>query len=293
MTLTRLRDYVTAFTDRPARSSTDVPNSDFFDKYSNRFADDPPNAVLSYNVANSIQPTNIVLTISNPSYDPKRKTVKYDAVRVQTTDNRGNPDTPFTAPITHASLTPKAFGRVALFIDDATTTYSVGDTGPAGGIVFYMTPDTYGLHGLEAAPVDQAYDGPWCNLSSFAYGTNQIIGSGLTNTNLIIEICGSNSAAGTAASYSLNGHTDWYLPSLDELSTLITNVNSGAVVLDMTGLYWSSTACYGPPNCEGNAFGAESAITQFNIIMNLYDQPNQNIVNELQETLRIIPIRAF
>ena len=33
-------------------------------------------------------------------------------------------------------------------------TYAIGDIGPAGGWVFYVTDD--GLHGLEAAPVDQA-----------------------------------------------------------------------------------------------------------------------------------------
>ena len=32
-------------------------------------------------------------------------------------------------------------------------TYEIGDTGPAGGIVFYVTDG--GLHGLEAAPEDQ------------------------------------------------------------------------------------------------------------------------------------------
>jgi hypothetical protein len=32
--------------------------------------------------------------------------------------------------------------------------FLIGDTGPAGSIVFYLT-DATGLHGLEAAPVDQ------------------------------------------------------------------------------------------------------------------------------------------
>ena len=37
------------------------------------------------------------------------------------------------------------------------TTYVVGDVGPAGGIVFYVTDG--GLHGLEAAPADQPPSG--------------------------------------------------------------------------------------------------------------------------------------
>jgi len=38
------------------------------------------------------------------------------------------------------------------------TVYAIGDTGAADGIVFYITDG--GLHGLEAAPVDQAI--PFC-----------------------------------------------------------------------------------------------------------------------------------
>ena len=38
-------------------------------------------------------------------------------------------------------------------------TYTIGDVGPAGGFVFYVTAD--GLHGLEAAPVDQGSAVEW------------------------------------------------------------------------------------------------------------------------------------
>ena len=39
--------------------------------------------------------------------------------------------------------------------------YEIGDVGPAGGWVFYVNED--GLHGLEAAPEDQAVHSPWYN----------------------------------------------------------------------------------------------------------------------------------
>jgi hypothetical protein len=71
LTLTHLRNYVTAFADRPIRLSSALPNSVFFDKYPKMFAGDPPNAVLSYSKPHSIQPTSLVLTISNPIYDAK------------------------------------------------------------------------------------------------------------------------------------------------------------------------------------------------------------------------------
>ena len=50
--------------------------------------------------------------------------------------------------------------------------YAIGDTGPSGvGIVFY-TPDG-GLHGLEAAPVDQSDGATWSDVSDGLSGAGQ------------------------------------------------------------------------------------------------------------------------
>lgn len=117
LTLTHLRNYVTAFTDRPIRSTTAVPNGLFFQKYPEMFAGDPPNAVLSYSKAHSIQPISLVLTLSNPRYDAKHKTVKYDAVRVKDTAKVQYLGAPYTAPTVHALKTPKVFGPASVFID--------------------------------------------------------------------------------------------------------------------------------------------------------------------------------
>jgi len=81
------------------------------------FAGDPPNAVLRNSQAHSIQPTSLVLTLSNSRYDAKHKTIKYDAVRVKTTDKVLNHGVPYTAPTVHALKTTKIFGQASLFID--------------------------------------------------------------------------------------------------------------------------------------------------------------------------------
>ncbi len=117
LTLTHLRNYVTAFTDRPIRTTTAVPNPLFFQKYPEMFAGDPPNAVLSYTKAHSIQPTSLVLTLSNPIYDSKHKTVKYDAVRVKATAKVQYQGKPYKAPTVHSLKTPRVFGQASLFID--------------------------------------------------------------------------------------------------------------------------------------------------------------------------------
>ena len=70
-------------------------------------------------------------------------------------------------------------------------------------------------------------------------GTTTDIGTGKANTTAINAQCGAETAASIAASYSLNGFSDWYLPSQDELNLLYAQktvvggfANNG---------YWSST----------------------------------------------------
>lgn len=112
--------------------------------------------------------------------------------------------------------------------------YKVGDTGPAGGIVFIVFGND-GSHGLEAAPVDQnnAHWGCYGLIISDTYDFG-----GLHNTQNILAACDqSGIAAEIADNYELNGYTDWYLPSKDELSAMYTSKH----LLHMEYGYWSST----------------------------------------------------
>ena len=244
-----MRKYITEFTDRPNRQAYALPNADFFTDWPQTFAGDPPNAVLSYSLPGQQLPLNIVLTLTNPQYDAIKRTVAYDAVRIlQATDIYL--DIPDLAPFqTHK--TPQRFGKVALFINDETPPtyavgetgpgggYAVGETGPGGGIVFYLT-DTTGLHGLEAARVDQSPGIQWgCN-GTVVGGTSSASGTGSANTIAIIKACGNHTAAGIATSYiSPTGVSGWYLPSRSELNQLyeqftnVTGLNFGP--------YWTSS----------------------------------------------------
>src|SRR5271157_1723197 len=121
-------------------------------------------------------------------------------------------------------------------------TYTIGETGPSGvGIVFYITDG--GLHGLEAAPVDQSIGVVWISgtfqsLSTGATGT--AIGTGLSNSNIMIGEPGeSPSAADLCKNYTGGGKTDWFLPSLDELNQLyLQQTIVGGFASDY---YWSSS----------------------------------------------------
>ncbi|MDH5518860.1 MAG: collagen-like protein [Gammaproteobacteria bacterium] len=112
---------------------------------------------------------------------------------------------------------------------------SVGDSGPAGGIVIYVADD--GMHGLEAAPVDQSDSAEWGCTGTFIQGADGTgIGSGALNTESILAGCSqSGTAAELAANYSLNGYDDWYLPASSELPYLRF---AGIGQFD---LYWGST----------------------------------------------------
>ncbi|MDG1906661.1 MAG: hypothetical protein P8I38_13635 [Arenicella sp.] len=135
---------------------------------------------------------------------------------------------------------------IPLFGDDAPAPieYAIGDTGPAGGIVFHVTNG--GLNGLEAAPVDQA-SAPWnCNGTDVA-GVDNIASagtpdsnSGAVNTPLIAVACGG--AAAVAAVYIWpNGQADGFLPNKEELDLLYDQKVAGVVGSFAGSYYWSSS----------------------------------------------------
>lgn len=119
------------------------------------------------------------------------------------------------------------------------TTYAIGDTGPCGGVVFYITNG--GLNGLEAAPSDQSAAAQWgCIGTSIPGATGTAIGAGAGNTAAILGGCSTAGiAARLASAYTGGSCTGWFLPSQDELNELYLH---RAVVGGFSGDYvWSSS----------------------------------------------------
>jgi hypothetical protein len=77
LTLTRPRNYVTAFTDRPIRKAEALSNVAFFNFWPKEFAGGPPNVVLIYRLQGQPQPLNTILTLTNPLYDTNN-TIAFD-----------------------------------------------------------------------------------------------------------------------------------------------------------------------------------------------------------------------
>jgi len=134
---------------------------------------------------------------------------------------------------------------------DDTPTYSIGETGPAGGIVFYTTDR--GRHGLEAAAADST-SSVWGCYGDFIGSTPLAIGKGAANTAAIVAGCVSaeNTAAEVANAYELNSFADWFLPSRDELNLLY--LQKDVVGSFASGGYWSSSEFSGV-NAWGQGFG--------------------------------------
>jgi hypothetical protein len=121
--------------------------------------------------------------------------------------------------------------------------YNVGDIGPAGGLIFYDKGSySDGWRYLEAAPNDQSTGIPWSTGSNIDIKTGTAVGTGKANTDAIIAAQGSgNYAASLCKNLSINGFSDWFLPSKDELALMYTNLKKAGLGGFGEGWLWSSS----------------------------------------------------
>jgi hypothetical protein len=122
-----------------------------------------------------------------------------------------------------------------------------------GGVIFHLWKDNAGVeHGLIVDKTDLSTAQVWSNIDQTLIGPSaQSSWDGLSNSNAIVGQAGHiSSAAALCLNTTNGGQSDWYLPSIDELSLLWHsrfNVNKslstigGASVLPISADYWSST----------------------------------------------------
>ncbi len=133
-------------------------------------------------------------------------------------------------------------------------TYQAGDTGPAGGLIFFADsgnryPD---FDYLEAAPdwsmaesksgEGSGWFGPQRNY--VAGSSAKGLGAGEMNTAALVASFagdGKQFAANFCADFVINGFDDWYLPSLDELVLMREALYKKNLGGFRTAPYWSST----------------------------------------------------
>ena len=142
-----------------------------------------------------------------------------------------------------------------------------------GGIVFYL--DGNG-GGLVCAESNQSTGAEWGCYGTTISGTGTSIGTGAANTAKIVAGC---SQAGTAARICndlvLNGYSDWFLPSKDELNLMYQNLKQAGLGGFAGDWFWSSSE-----------YSSNTAWSQF------FYNGGQNATNKIA-TIRVRAVRAF
>lgn len=125
--------------------------------------------------------------------------------------------------------------------------YEVGDTGPAGGLIFLVdTADAYaGWTYMEASPTDEGTCG-WGGYETFLDATDTSVGSGAMNTGAIAdavadEVCAAKVCLAKSVSCNGESYSDWFLPSRDELNALYSCWKETGKGNFADSGYWSSS----------------------------------------------------
>jgi hypothetical protein len=125
-----------------------------------------------------------------------------------------------------------------------------------GGVIAWI--DNTKIHGIIAAPYDQSTACGW-QIGSFNIQTgadNMGFYGGSSNTNKIVAAYGAEkNAARLCYDLVIDGYSDWYLPSYDELYQLWYNRGKFVKVFTPNVYkYWSSTESVVAPNKVGTAY---------------------------------------
>jgi len=115
-----------------------------------------------------------------------------------------------------------------------------------GGVIFYV--DETAEHGLVCALSDQSTGIIWGD-NEVTGATGTAIGTGQANTSAVVTILGAGSyAAQVCNDLTLNGYSDWFLPSIDELDAMYqTRITIDSTSMANGGnafaqdIYWSSS----------------------------------------------------
>ncbi|WP_298220929.1 hypothetical protein [Flavobacterium sp.] len=192
------------------------------------------------------------------------------------------------------SLLPNTTYYIKAFVKKADNSYlysaeytfkTTGYFGPAGGYVAYDKGTiSDGWRYMEIHPTTLNYSssgvgGQWGNMSNFIASTYPDFGKGLENTMAIVNgTTDANCAAKLCYNLTLNGYSDWFLPSIQELYQMSTELRKAGISIHYSA--WSSTQVDADfANCTSNTLSDPSTI-----IINM----NSKAMSE-----QILPVRRY
>ena len=217
-----------------------------------------------------------------------------------------------TSPVVDITFTSTVCSNEGLRPDGSAC--QVGDTGPGGGRVFYVssTPINYaegvstGGTFLEVAPFNWAggtseYSNEWCRRGYTDLTLGADIGTGANNTFVLATQgnCSNNSAAKKTVDATIGGQSDWFLPSVKELNEVckfahrqetgnpsVACTSAGALRVDFASgrkvnrAHWSSTAIFAGGYSQDR-------------VINLADGSAASVLEGMGSYLMVRPIRSF
>ena len=224
--LTRTRNYLTRFTDRPLRQAFVVANVDFARRFKTYFSGDAPNAVLTYARPGSRIPVSIVLTVRHPRWNARHRTWTFSATRIRKQPDNSPGTTVHIKPPSIAN--PRSFTGATLLIDDAGSCIDGPD-----------------YDGENCAPVNSC--------AAPYYSGQNCVGANLANANLAgadlsgVDLTGANLAYANLVGALFDSDT-----GLAGIS--LTSANLAGV--DLSGLYLTRANLSGANLTGANLAGA-------------------------------------
>ena len=186
---------------------------------------------------------------------------------------------------------------------------AVGDTGPGGGIVFYVHAlGTFacGPTGastckyLEAAPTsgtnawtDSVY--VWSDTGKFDERTlYTAVGTGYRNTEAMVAQSNTAGMAGTVtrAYRGPNNLTDWYLPSLDELNELCRYSRSHITPQEGRKICWHGGSALTRPGFSADIYWSSTSHSASGAFNQSFRNGSQG-ASLKSSALLVRPVRAF
>ena len=148
----------------------------------------------------------------------------------------------------------------------AIPTYRLGDTGPAGGLIFYDKGNSIGgWRYMEAAPANTERTMIWATRNmeelnpTITTDESRRVARGTDNTIAIMEVLrnsggGFNTAVWYCDQLEVNGFDDWFMPSWDELNYMYGNLYMRELGNFKPQIYWSSNGSSYPSGGVGTVY---------------------------------------